>query len=419
VDRPLLRRILLSAFLFDGSFYVVGTVVPLAAVALGASAFELGLMPVLGSGSYVLAALLGGHLADCWPRLTMARIGAVLRAGVTLLLLTAHSTGHLLAVLPLFGLVNGLFWPGIQAALPGLAGPRELAGLIGRFNVSWSAGKMLGFALGGILVDRLGYGVPICIAAFAGGVPAVILPRDRINVARGLSSPERDGEVGGGRSIELDGSTPTGSTRAVPTPAGSTSAGSRPGAMTAATWRRIGWTSNFLLFGVGATLNYHYPKLLDALGFGGTEFGIFLGIVYLVQTAAFLLFGRWGGWHYRASWLLGAQGLVAGALLILPVLREAWAIWSLAPAIGLGLGMAYSSSLFYSLLGPGGHGRSTGLHEAILASGSFLLPFLGGLAVRASGNLLLPYLLAATVVVLGIFLQGAWLRGLRRRQQLT
>ena len=409
MDRPLLRRILLSAFLFDGSFYVVGTVVPLKAVALGASAFELGLMPVLGAGSYVIAALLGGHLADRWSRLIMARVGASLRAGVTLLLLAANSTGHLLAVLPLFGLVNGLFWPGIQAALPSLAEPRQLAGLIGRFNVSWSAGKMLGFALGGILVDRLGYSVPICIAALAGGAPALVLPRDPVE------APNADGSrhVGRHATSQLP---PAGESGYPPEPSGLPMFESRPDPETAAIWRRVGWTSNFLLFGVGATLNYHYPKLLDARGFGGTEFGIFLGIAYLVQTAGFLLFGRWRGWHYRASWLLGAQALVAFALLVLPRLTEAWAIWALAPAIGLGLGMAYSSSLFYSLLGPGGHGRSTGLHEAILASGSFLLPFLGGLAVRASGNLLVPYFFAATAVVLGAVLQGVWLRSLRARR---
>ncbi|MEZ4650306.1 MAG: MFS transporter [Candidatus Eisenbacteria bacterium] len=440
MSRPLFGRIFLSAGLFDGSFYMVGTLVPLKAVALGASAFQLGLMPVLGSGSYILAALIGGHLSDRWPRITMAKWGAALRAAVTLLLFRADSTAHLLAVLPLFGMVNGLFWPGLQAALPSLATRRKLGSLVGQFNVSWSAGKMLGYAVGGVLVDRVGYGLPIWIATIGGGAPSLLLPSER------EVTHYRPDEGGGARGGEAPGNVadrasarigsppadapPAASVSAGAPPAPSVSAGAPPTASASAeappadtsatsperavAWRRVGWTANFLLFGVGATLNYHYPKLLDSMALGGTEFGVFLGLAYLVQTLTFLLFSHWDGWHYRSGLLFAAELSVAAALLVLPQLSSPWLIWALAPAVGLGLGFAYSGSLFYSLVGPGAHGRSTGLHEAILASGSFLLPFLAGVGVRMTGSLHLPYQFVAAVVLGGVVLQLLWLGRIER-----
>lgn len=408
-SRRVVGRVLASALLFDGSFYVIGAFVPLRAVAFGASALELGIMPVLGAGSYVGAALLGGRLADRWPRLLMARCGAALRALLTLFLLTADSTTSLLALLPLFGLVNGLFWPGLQAALPAIAGPRPLPQLLGAFNVAWSAGKMLGFVLGGVLVDRIGIAPPIWIAAVAGGLPALLLPSDR-GIAGPSPAQQPDLREHGRRIPDAAGAAGERGTPIDRHPRPHDGGQVR----SAILWRRIGWTSNFLLFGVGATLNYHYPKLLDARGLGGTEFGVFLGLAYLVQTLGFLLLSRWGGWHHRGGWLLGAQLLVAAALVVLPGLTAPTFIWALAPAIGAGLGLAYSSSLYYTLLVPGGHGRSTGLHEAVLASGSFLLPFLGGLAVRASSALAAPYLLVAGLILVGVALQGVWLRQARR-----
>ncbi|MCB9463200.1 MAG: MFS transporter [Candidatus Eisenbacteria bacterium] len=424
MSRPLFGRIFLSAGLFDGSFYMVGTLVPLKAVALGASAFQLGLMPVLGAGSYILAALLGGHLSDRWPRITMARWGAALRAAVTLLLFLADTTPHLLAVLPLFGMVNGLFWPGLQAALPSLATRRRLGALVGQFNVSWSAGKMLGYAVGGVLVDRIGYGLPIWIATIGGGAPALLLPSERDVARSAVAVAQPAGGAGGSKTASGPGPGPGAGPGPEPAsaaePTGATDPTDSAADMSsvsperAIAWRRIGWTANFLLFGVGATLNYHYPKLLDGLGLGGTEFGVFLGLAYLVQTLTFFLFSHWDGWHYRSGWLFGAEVSVALALFLLPRLSNPWLIWALAPAVGLGLGFAYSGSLFYSLVGPGAHGRSTGLHEAILASGSFLLPFLAGVGVRMTGNLHLPYLFVAAVVLVGVCVQAAWLGRIQR-----
>ena len=131
------------------------------------------------------------------------------------------------------------------------------------------------------------------------------------------------------------------------------------------------------------------------LGFSGRDFGIFLAGVYLFQTLTFASLGAWKGWHFRAWPLLAAQAVSLLALIVLGRLHSLPLIWATAPAIGLGLGFSYSSSIFYSLYRQDDPGRSTGAHEALLGTGTFVLPLAGGWAAQLSGSLLAPYALCA------------------------
>jgi hypothetical protein len=166
------------------------------------------------------------------------------------------------------------------------------------------------------------------------------------------------------------------------------------------TWRQLGWAANFLLFGLGATLNFHYPKYLDEHGLGGGAiFGTFLGIVYLSQTLFFVLAGIWHRWPFRLAPLVLTQLGCAVGIAALLWLRSPVEIWAVAPLVGIGLGFAYASSIFYSLHGVSQRGHSTGIHEALLGSGSFLLPFVAGLLIDLSGSLSAPYILLVGALV--------------------
>jgi MFS family permease len=78
-------------------------------------------------------------------------------------------------------------------------------------------------------------------------------------------------------------------------------------------------------------------------------------------------------------------------------------------------GAPYVASLFYSLHGrTEGQGRTTGLHECILASGVFLGPLVGGFLAQ-NVSLRAPFAAAACVFVLATIVQfGIW-SGVRAR----
>ncbi|MCA9728590.1 MAG: MFS transporter [Candidatus Eisenbacteria bacterium] len=410
-----LARIYAASFLYDGSFYVVMTVVALRAIALGASSLQLGLMPVLGSGSYVLAALVLGHLSDRWPRFAMARIGCVLRAAAVLGVIGAGDPVSLLWWMPVLGASNGFFWPGLQAVLGTVAEGERLGRVLGGFNVGWSTGKMLGFFLGGFFLERVGHAPVLVAAAFATFAPALILPWREVRTSAGTAGDEHDRLDRHDPNDRLDPCDPNDPSEPTdlhdsrdprdPRDRDPIRRGLPGGPAAWSRWRQLGWAANFVLFGLGATLNFHYPKFLDAHGLGGgAVFGAFLGIVYLSQTVFFVVAGLWHGWPFRLWPLAGTQIACATGVGMLLVLRAPVAIWAVAPLVGIGLGFAYSSSIYYSLHGSRQKGQSTGIHEALLGSGSFLLPFLAGVLVDLTGSLAAPYLLlVGALLVLVIF----------------
>jgi MFS family permease len=402
--RSVIPRINLSCFLYDGSFYVVMTVVALRAIELQASPIQLGLLPVLSSGSYVVAALILGRLSDRWPRFTMARFGATVRAAAILGVIGANDPVALLCWMPILGASNGFFWPGLQSVLGALSAQDGLSRVLGSFNVSWSSGKMLGFFLGGFFLDRVGHAPVLVAAATVTFLIVLVLPLREVPHSHGHPHAE-DGE------LRIHGLAPATDSE-------------RERIAVWSTWRQLGWAANFLLFGLGATLNFHYPKYLDEHGLGGGAiFGTFLGVVYLSQTLFFVLAGMWHRWPFRLAPLVMTQLGCAVGIAALLWLRSPVAIWAVAPLVGIGLGFAYASSIFYSLHGVSQRGHSTGIHEALLGSGSFLLPFLAGLLIDLSGSLSAPYILlvGALVSLIGFeawrvgTLSGATLARLRTR----
>src|SRR5690606_39888607 len=120
--------------------------------------------------------LLLGRLSDRWPHFTMARFGATVRAAASLAVIGANDPVALLCWMPILGASNGFFWPGLQSVLGALAGPDRLGRVLGSFNVSWSSGKMLGFFLGGLCLERAGNAPALLAAAAATSATGLVPP---------------------------------------------------------------------------------------------------------------------------------------------------------------------------------------------------------------------------------------------------
>jgi MFS family permease len=364
-----------AAFVADWAFYLVFTSVPLRAIELGAGPLILGLLPALSSTVYILASLNFGRLSDRGGRMRMARLGAIAMALGAVLLRGAPGLPYLFLFLPLVSVGGGLFWPAIQAEL-GDRGPASgLVHRMGLFNVAWSSGKMLGFWTAGHLAQAYGASSPLLIAALFEVIVLFSIPSDRpAAAAAGDVAPEE-----------------------------------APHEALRARYRLISRLANLVAFGVGATLNYQFPKRLFGIGLNAGDLGNFLGLVGLWQTVAFALLGWRRGWEWRPSFLIATlvAGMVSVGLL-------AWArgealILACAPGIGIATGMAYSASLYHSLHASEGRGRNTGIHEALLGSGAFFLPLVGGALAHATG-LGAPYILCAAAFAVVAIMAVAGLR---------
>jgi MFS family permease len=360
----------LAGLVFDWLLYVVWTMVPLRADELHASSFQLGLLQACSSVVYVTMCILLGRLADRVPRPLFARIGCLLMIGSCLLLPFARTVGALIAMMPLLGLSGAFFWPSIQAAIGAEAPAHRLERDIGLFNVLWSVGKSLGYLSAGamkglhvsmsvsLLIAAAGAALVFCFYPFRDGprAAAAARPDDHADPARRLA------------------------------------------------FLRMSWIANFAVFGVGATLGSQFIKWIKSgVRLDGLDpalfFGLFLGLIFVFQTAAFIVLRMTRAWTYRAAPLFVSQILLATVCLAIGS-SSPWLILACAPAIGAGLGVGYASSIYYSLHTPAGHGRLSGLHEAILGAGNFLVPLAGG--AIAKFDLRLPYDLCAILCLAAV-----------------
>ncbi len=375
-------RICASGLAADFATYLILTAVPLKAIELGAGPVILGLLPALSASIYILSAFAFGRISDAGGRLRIARFGAASIGVGSIFLALASTIPALFVFLPLVALGGGLFWPTIQGELGARSRPEELARAAGSFNVAWSAGKMLGYLAAGQLVARYGSVAPLLLAPFVELAVLFLIP---------------------GHSLSAAPAAPPTSPHPVE-------------AIPAARYRAAAWAANLVAFGVGATLNYQFPKRILTLGLQASDFGNYLALVGLSQTVTFAILGARSGWERRrASFLVPAVAGVA-SLSILLAADTRGAILATAPGIGLALGVAYSLSLYHSLHTPAGHGRNAGIHEALLGSGALLLPLAGGLAARA-GGLGAPYLLCAVAMGIVILLSLYWLRPASREDR--
>jgi len=364
-----------AAFLADLSSYLIMTGVPYRVLALGAGAIALGFVPVARGLPYCLSTVWAGQRTERGDRLRAARITVVLAVLAAIAFVFIKTLGGIFGLLVVLGFAMAFYWPAVQAALADL-GRDGVTRSLGWFNMAWSSGKATGFLLGGALLATFGFPALFLTAALGlVGVLALIavplpLPPARVD------------------SVE----TPVISDRA-------------------RAFRRAGWIANAVAYGIASVLNLHYPHWLRHIGRGEVLLGTYLGLVFGSQTLTFYLLTHLSGWRHRVAPLLLLQFPMVLVLVVLPFLRQPWAILTTAPLVGLGLGISYFASLFYSVEAPIARGRNAGAHEAVLTLGSVILPLFAGLAASTTNHLEYAYFVSAGVGAAGLGAQGLLLRG--------
>jgi MFS family permease len=375
--RSILIRLCAAAFLADMALYLVMTGAPYKALALGAGPLVLGFLPVARALPYSLTTVWAGSRTEGTERLRLTRGSLVVAAMAAAVMMAVPSIPWIYSLLGIVGLTLAFFWPAVQATLADVAQRGTVAGNLGWFNIAWSTGKATGFLVGGFLLAGLGFGALFATAALALVGVAVLV----------ATLPQRT----------------QGSTSSVSNPADADTA--RAPARTRR-FRLAAWIGNSIAFGVGAVLNTHYPEWLEEIGHDEALFGSYLGFIFAAQTLTFAALTRFSGWRYRLSPLILSQVPLIIVLVVLPRLTHPALILATAPWVGLGLGMSYFDSIFYSLHAPVGRGRNAGVHEALLGVGTMILPVLGGWVANRSGHLEAPYLVAAGIGLVALVAQA-------------
>ncbi len=268
-----------------------------------------------------------------------------------------------------------MFWPTLEAWIAEKESKRTLMQKMALFNISWSAGFAVGPLVGGILFgmnSKLPFYFAFAVSVFV--LLVLFYKTPKVNFATKSKSF-------------------TDKTFLSEDPPDSFSL-----------YIKVSRMANFILCLCLGMMRYIFPKLGTQLQISPPFLGFLFFILALSQMLTFYGLGRVHQWHYRIFPLALFQLIAAVGLIVISIASSLPLFFLAFVFIGMGMGMTYFSSLFYSVNVTSQKGPSAAIHETVLMSGFLLGPLIGG-AVAQKFSLRVPYLVFAAIVVVGISIQ--------------
>jgi MFS family permease len=192
--RPrLLLYLYVSFFLVSTALGTAFMLTPVHAEKVGASTMDLGLIGTAGSVTYMAMSLLTGAFLDRFEKLRVYVAFNLFGALSVLLLSAAGNVQAILVARTLIGVASGAFWVTAGALTAELSPPELLTKSVGRYNLSWLLGFIVGPFIGGVASDLYGF------AAVWAAMAAVILLGVGLTWVRVIPAVQLRGSSGGFR----------------------------------------------------------------------------------------------------------------------------------------------------------------------------------------------------------------------------
>jgi MFS family permease len=256
-------------------------------------------------------------------------------------------------VLALWSISMCLTWPTLQALISRDQTPVTMPRAAGLYNVIWAGASAVAYLTGGALMERFGgetlfwlpVGLHLTELALLARVPKAGAAETFQPAAESADEPIQ-------------------------------SLNPRPIAK-ARTFLYLAWLANpFAYMAINGVLPV-IPKLSAKLGLDDAHAGVVCSVWFWARFGSFIWFWLWPGWHYRFRWLLGAFIALAGSFTLMLLSWQVWVLVAAQVVFGLAVGLAYYSSLFYSMDVGESQGKRGGVHEAAIGFGVFSGPAIG------------------------------------------
>ena len=135
----------------DMSLGVVFLATPLLANSLGATIVQMGLLGSIGGAFYAFTCPFAGRLSDRFRRKRVVLASILICATVYIFMARVQNLAQLFVLATIGSAGASLFWPSVQAWIAEGKDRPTLIRSLGRFNIGWSFGLLLGPLAGGKL----------------------------------------------------------------------------------------------------------------------------------------------------------------------------------------------------------------------------------------------------------------------------
>lgn len=353
---------------------LIGLAVPLFAINLGASALVLGELGFASTLCYVILTPIFGRLVDRIGCRSLLLFGALTFFLSSLALSLTSKMYQLFLFIAFVGIAEAMFWPSFAVWLTQMRMRESLLKRVSFFNISWCLGSGIGSLIAGILFEAYSH-LPFYFASFLFFATIfLIVGKLRKKKVDALSI-----DLGGEHMENNSSSDPSSSGQNAPF------------------YLYIGWVANFANYFCIGMIRYLFPKLSIHIGIKPSIIGVLFFTVAFFQTVTFYMLGKTERWQHRGTPLILSQLLVIFGLVLIFLGSTVISFLIAFMFIGVGGGLIFFSSIFYSLDNLEGKGQKSGIHAAVLGTGFFLGPLAGG-AIAEAFTLRSPYVLAIFVI---------------------
>jgi predicted MFS family arabinose efflux permease len=182
--RGLLKLLYLSVFLVATAIGTPMMLTPVQAEGLGATLLEIGIMGTASAAVYTVMTLIAGTLLDRFEKVRLFLAFNIFTMVCLVYLAMSTDFRGVFISRVLLGVAGGAFWAAAGAITVDMAPPELLTHALGRYNLSWILGFVLGPFIGGWVADTYGYvalwWMLTAIMATALVVNGIIVPRIRL-----------------------------------------------------------------------------------------------------------------------------------------------------------------------------------------------------------------------------------------------
>jgi MFS family permease len=300
---------------------------------------------------YVIGALMSSPLSRRFDRQKLLRGLIAVLLACCVLAVFVSSSAMIVALLLVYVIASAAQWPLFESLISIGADADRLSRRISIYNLVWSGVGALTIAASGVIIARSQFGI-FWAAAAAHAIALALLVRIRPQAQHAHAHIEPEPELI--ESQELA--------------------------------KRLSRIALPAMFAVVYSLGPIMPTL-PVIKATSPELQTLLAAIWMfARWLSFILLGAATWWHTRPRALLLAAIILLGSFLGITLVPQLLCVIVCQIALGLAMGLVYSSSLYFGMVLSEGSTAQGAYHEALIGVGSVLGPGCGAIAVLLHPN---------------------------------